>query len=489
MKFEIESAANFLSNLLKLHSNILSPEQLDRFRGAIESCLEGHYENHWFPDRPTKGSGYRCIRINHKMDPLLARAGKSCGLDNQALKTIFPNELTLWIDPREVSYRIGENGSICVLFDGNSSGGSSDSDSGSTSSSGSSSVSSSPPNGSVVGMDQSKNSTIQASPPSYGQQVHGSVLSPSSNNNHNHHIGSHHNSSPFSMGAPTPGNRKHLQQQSMIGGTDHSSPLHPNQYPVTNVMRRSPSHNLNRTTSNGFSHYNGHQQHHQVQQQQHTAMNGHHSQTSGMNRGSSGGHQMNHSLNNGQSSHHHHGRGSPTDSSSTSTMSSPSPSSSPDWCKMGLVYDRRSSPEHWQRSPMSHHVGGQHNMNSSHHGSGDHGQQQHPQSMSSRQHSSPVSVMGHGSHGMDSHPHHHSQHSMGMYAYGPQQLQQQQQQQHQGAGAGYAYNPGVVNGHHRQQQQQQYSSGFGNRNFSAAAPHPGAAAAYAAANTWTGSPF
>lgn len=27
------------------------------------------------------------------------------------------SELTMWIDPREVSYRIGENGSICVLYE------------------------------------------------------------------------------------------------------------------------------------------------------------------------------------------------------------------------------------------------------------------------------------------------------------------------------------------------------------------------------------
>lgn len=118
MKFEIESAANFLSNLLKMHSSILSPEQLERFKEAIESHLEDHYQHHWFPDRPTKGSGYRCIRINHKMDPILSKAGQSCGIDSKDLRTIFPNELTLWVDPSEVSYRIGENGSICVLFDG-----------------------------------------------------------------------------------------------------------------------------------------------------------------------------------------------------------------------------------------------------------------------------------------------------------------------------------------------------------------------------------
>jgi len=101
-----------------MHDNVLTSNQLDQFKEAIESCLVDHYQHHWFPDRPTKGSGYRCIRINHKMDPILSRAGQSCGIDSKDLRTIFPNELTLWVDPAEVSYRIGENGSICVLFDG-----------------------------------------------------------------------------------------------------------------------------------------------------------------------------------------------------------------------------------------------------------------------------------------------------------------------------------------------------------------------------------
>merc|ERR1712071_696922 len=72
---------------------------------------------HWFPEKPCKGSGYRCIRINGKMDPVLVQAGALVGLPSQFLHTLFPSELTVWIDPMEVSYRIGENGSICVLYD------------------------------------------------------------------------------------------------------------------------------------------------------------------------------------------------------------------------------------------------------------------------------------------------------------------------------------------------------------------------------------
>lgn len=75
------------------------------------------YKHHWFPDRPCKGSGYRCIRINHKMDPLVGRAGQRIGLSTQQLYVLLPSELTLWVDPFEVSYRIGEDGSICVLYE------------------------------------------------------------------------------------------------------------------------------------------------------------------------------------------------------------------------------------------------------------------------------------------------------------------------------------------------------------------------------------
>lgn len=76
-----------------------------------------HYKNHWFPEKPCKGSGYRCIRINHKMDPMVKRAAVDSGLNEANFHTLFPSELTMWVDPREVSYRIGENGSIGMLYE------------------------------------------------------------------------------------------------------------------------------------------------------------------------------------------------------------------------------------------------------------------------------------------------------------------------------------------------------------------------------------
>nr|XP_020633560.1 protein BTG1 [Pogona vitticeps] len=104
---EIAAAVGFISKFLRreLQASLL-------FLCSIE-----HYKHHWFPEKPCKGSGYRCIRINHKMDPLIGQAAQRIGLSGQELFRLLPSELTLWVDPYEVSYRIGEDGSICVLYE------------------------------------------------------------------------------------------------------------------------------------------------------------------------------------------------------------------------------------------------------------------------------------------------------------------------------------------------------------------------------------
>lgn len=122
MKLEVNSAADFLMNLLRLKKVEPLPnnDQLQSFKGSLESLLVLHYRSHWYPEIPIKGSGYRCIRINGKIDPLIAQAGMSVGISPNLMRKMLPAELTLWIDPEEVAYRIGENGSICVLYDSQS---------------------------------------------------------------------------------------------------------------------------------------------------------------------------------------------------------------------------------------------------------------------------------------------------------------------------------------------------------------------------------
>lgn len=117
MRIEVKSAADFLVDLLRLNSSGLTDEQLEKFKENVCHILMRHYADHWFPDKPFKGSGYRCIRINGNLDPLIARAGFMMGIASCFLRSLFPSELTMWVDPMEVAYRIGENGSICVLYE------------------------------------------------------------------------------------------------------------------------------------------------------------------------------------------------------------------------------------------------------------------------------------------------------------------------------------------------------------------------------------
>lgn len=51
------------------------------------------------------------------MDPIIGRAAGRIGLTSDELFSLLPRELTMWVDPYEVSYRIGEDGSICVLYE------------------------------------------------------------------------------------------------------------------------------------------------------------------------------------------------------------------------------------------------------------------------------------------------------------------------------------------------------------------------------------
>ncbi|KAL4645877.1 protein BTG2 [Arapaima gigas] len=113
---EVAAAADFLTSLLATRG-FLSEQQLQVFSQCLQEALSDHYRHHWFPDRPQRGSGYRCIRINHEMDPIVAKVAGRIGISGQQLYLLLPRELTLWVDPYEVSYRIGEDGSICVLYE------------------------------------------------------------------------------------------------------------------------------------------------------------------------------------------------------------------------------------------------------------------------------------------------------------------------------------------------------------------------------------
>jgi hypothetical protein len=116
---EIESAANFLTRLIAKSNNsslLITQESIDSFSRKLCQLLEEKFRDHWFPEKPIKGQAYRCIRINenNRRDPIVEKACNECGIRYDELK--LPLELTLWVDPNEVTCRFGEHkGSYCIV--------------------------------------------------------------------------------------------------------------------------------------------------------------------------------------------------------------------------------------------------------------------------------------------------------------------------------------------------------------------------------------
>jgi hypothetical protein len=52
-------------------------------------------EGHWYPERPCKGSGFRCVRVNgENLDPVMINATFECGLNLEEVKSYLPPIMT-----------------------------------------------------------------------------------------------------------------------------------------------------------------------------------------------------------------------------------------------------------------------------------------------------------------------------------------------------------------------------------------------------------
>ena len=104
MRNEIAAAVVFITKLIKKNDN-LSKDQITKFSDQLTRVLVERFKNHWYTEKPLRGQGYRCIRINdtEREDPVLSLAAQGSGLKMSDLR--LPAELTLWIDPQEVCCR------------------------------------------------------------------------------------------------------------------------------------------------------------------------------------------------------------------------------------------------------------------------------------------------------------------------------------------------------------------------------------------------
>ncbi|NXE38207.1 BTG4 protein, partial [Ptilorrhoa leucosticta] len=119
MKDEIAAAVFFVTKLVKREGK-LSKDEVERFAAKLTTALFEKYKNHWYLDKPYRGQAFRCIRINKQQprDPLLDQACAESAVDFTKLG--LPEEVTVWVDPFEVSCRYRERSEpfTVVHFDG-----------------------------------------------------------------------------------------------------------------------------------------------------------------------------------------------------------------------------------------------------------------------------------------------------------------------------------------------------------------------------------
>lgn len=110
MDVEIQVAVQFIVSFL---SGKLSEEDTEKYSNCLLKLLIEKFEGHWYPDKPAKGSAYRCISVENQIDNVLLKAAQETSIEPDMLSSLLPKKLDLWIDPAEVSYRIGERFCSC----------------------------------------------------------------------------------------------------------------------------------------------------------------------------------------------------------------------------------------------------------------------------------------------------------------------------------------------------------------------------------------
>lgn len=113
MHIEVQVALNFVISYLY---NKLPRRRVNIFGEELEKALKDKFKGHWYPEKPFKGSAFRCLKTGDPVDPVLEKAAKESGVPIQDVLENLPTELAVWVDPGEVSYRIGEKGAVKVLF-------------------------------------------------------------------------------------------------------------------------------------------------------------------------------------------------------------------------------------------------------------------------------------------------------------------------------------------------------------------------------------
>ncbi|CAF0745868.1 unnamed protein product [Adineta ricciae] len=109
MKKEIDVALDLLVSYVSRFGSI-KEENIEEFRTHLQKRLLEHYQGHWYPDKPIKGQAYRSLEFNKQneyCDVIVSQICRELGFAPSLLGIM--HDITLWIDPYEVTIRLGNH--------------------------------------------------------------------------------------------------------------------------------------------------------------------------------------------------------------------------------------------------------------------------------------------------------------------------------------------------------------------------------------------
>lgn len=96
MHIEVQVALNFVISYLY---NKLPRRRVNIFGEELEKALKDKFRGHWYPDRPCRGSAFRCLKTGGPLDPVLERAARESGVPVRDVLEHLPRDLAVWVDP------------------------------------------------------------------------------------------------------------------------------------------------------------------------------------------------------------------------------------------------------------------------------------------------------------------------------------------------------------------------------------------------------
>jgi hypothetical protein len=116
---EINATASFIVNIVKRQPrhDELTQEKIDAFSAALVANMAERFAPTWDASSPMKGSANRCIRINFGfIDSVILDSAKTADIGEHIVRAVLPNDLTVWCDPQDVSYRFNDRSPLFTIF-------------------------------------------------------------------------------------------------------------------------------------------------------------------------------------------------------------------------------------------------------------------------------------------------------------------------------------------------------------------------------------